>query len=82
MREFEFEDRYYQVSEIKKRFGIKDKTWRVWVYGDTVKINGKSKKKNAIDKSLIGLIKIPGTNYCVVDPYVFQDWFKELCNAK
>ena len=31
MREFEFEDRYYQVSEIKKRFGIKDKTWRVWV---------------------------------------------------
>ena len=53
MREFEFEDRYYQVSEIKKRFGIKDKTWRVWVYGDTVKINGKSKKKNAIDKSLM-----------------------------
>ena len=21
----------------------------------------------------MGLIKIPGTNYCVVDPYVFQD---------
>ena len=75
MREFEFEDRNYQVSEIKKRFGIKDKTWRIWMYGD-------SKKKNAIDKSLMGLIKIPGTNYCVVDPYVFQDWFKELCNAK
>ena len=82
MREFEFEDRYYQVSEIKRRFCIKDKTWRVWVYGDTVKVNSKSKKKNAIDKSLMGLIKIPGTNYCVVDPYVFQDWFKELCNAK
>ena len=82
MREFEFEDRYYQVSEIKKRFGIKDKTWRVWVYGDTVKINGDGKKKKPIDKSLMGLIKIPGTNYCVVDPYVFQDWFKELCNAK
>ena len=75
MREFEFEDRNYQVSEIKKRFGIKDKTWRIWMYGD-------GKKKNAIDKSLMGLIKIPGTNYCVVDPYVFQDWFKELCNAK
>ena len=43
---------------------------------------GDGKKKNAIDKSLMGLIKIPGTNYCVVDPYVFQDWFKELCNAK
>ena len=75
MREFEFEDRNYQVSEIKKRFGIKDKTWRIWMYGDC-------KKKKPIDKSLMGLIKIPGTNYCVVDPYVFQDWFKELCNAK
>ena len=75
MREFEFEDRNYQVSEIKKRFGIKDKTWRIWMYGD-------GKKKKPIDKSLMGLIKIPGTNYCVVDPYVFQDWFKELCNKK
>ena len=34
MREFEFEDRNYQVHEIKRKFGIKDKTWRIWVYGD------------------------------------------------
>ena len=30
----------------------------------------------------MGLTKVPGTNYYVVDPDVFQDWFKELCNAK
>tara|TARA_R100000664_G_C2692968_1_gene96320 strand:+ start:248 stop:475 length:228 start_codon:yes stop_codon:yes gene_type:complete len=75
MREFEFEDRNYQVHEIKRRFGIKDKTWRIWVYGD-------GKKKRPIDKSSMGLTKVPGTNYYVVDPDVFQDWFKELCNAK
>ena len=75
MREFEFEDRNYQVHEIKGKFGIKDKTWRIWVYGDC-------KKKKPIDKALMGLTKVPGTNYYVVDPDVFQGWFKELCNAK
>ena len=75
MREFEFEDRNYQVHEIKRKFGIKDKTWRIWVYGDC-------KKKKPIDKALMGLTKVPDTNYYVVDPDVFQDWFKELCNAK
>lgn len=75
MREFEFEDRNYQVHEIKRKFGIKDKTWRIWVYGDC-------KNKKPIDKALMGLTKVPGTNYYVVDPDVFQDWFKELCNAK
>ena len=58
MREFEFEDRNYQVHEIKRKFGIKDKTWRIWVYGDC-------KKKKPIDKALMGLTKVPGTNYYV-----------------
>ena len=35
---FTFENRYHQVHEIKHQFAIKDKTWKVWLYGDTVKI--------------------------------------------
>ena len=73
MREFEFEDRYYQVTK-SKDFVLRI---RLGVSGFMV-----MEKRKTNRKSLMGLIKIPGTNYCVVDPYVFQDWFKELCNAK
>ena len=31
---FDFEDRYYTTTEIKRKFCIKDKTWRIWMYGD------------------------------------------------
>jgi hypothetical protein len=30
----------------------------------------------------MGLVKVPGTNYYVVDPVKFQDWFKELCGVE
>ena len=72
---FEFEKRYYQPHEIKHRFCIKEKTWKVWLYGDTIKVKGKSLKKAKQDILEMGLKKIPGSNYYVVDPNKFQDWF-------
>ena len=72
---FTFENRYHQVHEIKHQFAIKDKTWKVWLYGDTVKIKGKYIKKAKQDLLEMGLRKIPGSNYYVVDPNNFQDWF-------
>ena len=70
---FDFEDRYYTTTEIKRKFCIKDKTWRIWMYGD------KKRRRNKQDILSMGLVKVPGTNYYVVDPVKFQDWFKELC---
>ena len=72
---FTFENRYYQTHEIQKQFAIKEKTWRTWLYGDTVKIKGKSVKKAKQDLHEMGLKKVPGSNYYVVDPNKFQDWF-------
>ena len=30
----------------------------------------------------MGLVKVPGTNYYVVDPVKFQDWFKSYVELK
>ena len=73
---FDFEDRYYTTTEIKRKFCIKDKTWRIWMYGDKKRIRNKQ------DILSMGLVKVPGTNYYVVDPVKFQDWFKELCGVE
>jgi len=53
--ELEFENRWHQTHEIKKAFGIKDKTWKTWLYGDTVKVKGKSLKKPKQDIEEMGL---------------------------
>ena len=73
---FDFEDRYYTTTEIKRKFCIKDKTWRIWMYWD------KKRRRNKQDILSMGLVKVPGTNYYVVDPVKFQDWFKELCGVE
>ena len=73
---FDFEDRYYTTTEIKRKFCIKDKTWRIWMYGD------KKRRRNKQDILSMGLVKVPGTNYYVVDTVKFQDWFKELCGVE
>ena len=73
---FDFEDRYYTTTEIKRKFCIKDKTWRIWMYG------AKKRRRNKQDILSMGLVKVPGTNYYVVDPVKFQDWFKELCGVE
>ena len=73
---FDFEDRYYTTTEIKRKFCIKDKTWRIWMYGD------KKRRRNKQDILSMGLVKVPGTNYYVVYPVKFQDWFKELCGVE
>ena len=73
---FDFEDRFYTTTEIKRKFCIKDKTWRIWMYGD------KKRRKNKQDILSMGLVKVPGTNYYVVDPVKFQDWLKELCGVE
>ena len=73
---FDFEDMYYTTTEIKRKFCIKEKTWRIWMYGD------KKRRRNKQDILSMGLVKVPGTNYYVVDPVKFQDWFKELCGVE
>ena len=75
--ELEFENRWHQTHEIKKAFGIKDKTWKTWLYGDTVKVKGNSIKKPKQDIEEMGLRKIPGSNYYVVNPHKFQDWLSQ-----
>jgi len=75
---FEFENRYYQTHEIKRKFAIKDKTWKTWLYGDTIRVRGKSLKKAKQDILEMGLRKVPGSNYYVVDPNRFQEWFLNL----
>ena len=51
---------------------FKPKTWKSWIYPC---IKGKTKKQNEVDVREMGLRKIPGSNYYVVDPNMFQDWF-------
>jgi len=49
------------------------------------KSSQKLKKKKQIRKqnlSAIGIIKMPGTNYHVVEPNMFQDWFNEWVKAQ
>ena len=76
-----FEDRWYQAHEIKQLFAIKEKTWKIWLYGDTYNYKGKKVKKQKVDIAEMGLRKVPGTNYYVVDPNKFQEWFLERIGA-
>jgi hypothetical protein len=46
-----FEDRFYNATEIKRIFCIKDKTWRVWLYGDSSR-----KKINKVDSNEMGVL--------------------------
>ena len=70
---FEFENRWYSKHEILKKFNIAEKTWKNWLYDSKT-----GKKKNL--KSM-GIYKIPGTKYWVINPYEFQDWFNNYIGA-
>ena len=70
---FEFENRWYSKHEILKKFNIAEKTWKNWLYDSKT-----VKKKNL--KSM-GIYKIPGTKYWVINPYEFQDWFNNYIGA-
>jgi hypothetical protein len=64
---FVFENRWYSKHEILKQFSIAEKTWKNWLYDE----KGKKKK----DLASMGIYKLPGTNYWVIDAPKFQDWF-------
>ena len=49
---FNFEDRLYDKYEIIKKFSIKEKTWKNWLYDTKT-----GKKKNLAD---MGIYKLPG----------------------
>jgi len=70
---FEFENRWYNKNEILKKFGIADKTWKNWLYDEKGK-----KKKNLAS---MGIYKLPGTNYWVINPNEFQEWFNHWIGA-
>ena len=70
---FEFENRWYSKHEILKKFNIAEKTWPPWLYDSKT-----GKKKNL--KSM-GIYKIPGTKYWVINPYEFQEWFNNYIGA-
>ena len=70
---FEFENRWYSKHEILKKFNIAEKTWKNWLYDSKT-----AKKKNL--KSM-GIYKIPGTKYWVINPYEFQEWFNNYIGA-
>ena len=84
MFNFKFEERLYGPIEIQRKFGTKTKTWEA-LMGWHDKSSQKLKKKKQIRKqnlSAIGIIKMPGTNYHVVEPNTFQDWFNEWVKAQ
>jgi hypothetical protein len=64
-----FEKRWYDLHEIKELFSIKDKTMSNWLYDKKT-----GKKKNLPN---MGIYKLPDTNYYVVNPIEFQDWFNK-----
>ena len=70
---FEFENRWYSKHEILKKFNMAEKTWKNRLYDRKT-----GKKKNL--KSM-GIYKIPGTKYWVINPYEFQDWFNNYIGA-
>ena len=70
---FEFENRWYSKHEILKKFNIAEKTWKNWLYDSKT-----GKKKNL--KSM-GIYKIHGTKYWVINPYEFQEWFNNYIGA-
>ena len=65
----EFENRWHDKHEILKSFRIRNKTWNNWLY-DT-----KTCKKK--DLSKMGVYKLPDTNYYVINPFEFRDWFNK-----
>ena len=71
---FVFENRWHSKHEILKKFSIVEKTWKNWLYDDKGK-----KKKNLAS---MGVYKMPGTNYWVINPTEFQEWFNSFIGAK
>ena len=71
---FEFENRWYSKHEILKQFNIAEKTWKNWLYDSKT-----GKKKNL--KSM-GIYKVPGTKYWVINPNEFQEWFNNWIGAQ
>jgi len=67
--ELSFEKRWHSLHEIKNFFSIKDKTMSNWLYD---KKTGKKK-----DLASMGIYKLPDTNYYVVNPVEFQEWFNK-----
>ena len=70
---FEFENRWYSKIEICRKFNIAEKTWKNWLYDTKT-----GKKKNLKD---MGIYKIHGTKYWVINPNEFQDWFNTHIGA-
>tara|TARA_R100000935_G_scaffold28611_1_gene48963 strand:+ start:461 stop:682 length:222 start_codon:yes stop_codon:yes gene_type:complete len=71
---FTFEDRWYDKYEIMKKFSIKEKTWKNWLYD-----NKTGKKRIPAD---MGIYKLSGTNYYVINPVEFQEWFNNQLKGK
>ena len=71
---FTFEDRWYDKHEILKKFSITEKTWKNWLYDTKT-----GKKKNLGN---MGIYKLPGANYYVINPIEFQEWFNKYINIK
>lgn len=69
----QLEDRLYPVEEIKKIFAIKPRTWRTWRYG----VGGKHGRKNQVPKDELGLVKVPNSNYFVVNPKIFLEFWND-----
>tara|TARA_R110001599_G_C11723341_1_gene605858 strand:+ start:184 stop:456 length:273 start_codon:yes stop_codon:yes gene_type:complete len=84
MFSYKFEDRLHNPAEIQKKFGIKHKTWEAMLgYHDkSSQKKLKTKKIRKQNLASIGVFKMPGTNYYVVEPNQFQDWFNEWVKSQ
>ena len=84
MFSYKFEDRLHNPLEIQHKFGIKAKTWESFLgYHDkSSQKNNKTKKIKKQNLATVGIYKMPGTNYYVVEPNVFQDWFNDWMKSQ
>ena len=84
MFDFKVEDRLYSPIEIQRKFLIKAKTWEALLGWHDKSSQSKNKKKKIRKQNLsaIGVFKMPGTNYHVIEPKLFQDWFNEWVKAQ
>ena len=72
--EFEFENRWHDIHELREKFKIKNKTMKNWMYD---KKTGKKK-----DLKEMGLYKLPDTNYYVANAVTFQKFFNKQIGLK
>tara|TARA_R110000824_G_scaffold393190_1_gene592034 strand:+ start:1427 stop:1681 length:255 start_codon:yes stop_codon:yes gene_type:complete len=84
MLNFKFENRLYAPTEIKTKFAIKDKTWDGFLGWHDKASQSKNKIKKIKKKNLevMGIFKLPDTNYHVVEPIKFQDWFNDWIKSQ